>query len=295
MPMSSPGSGLTAFSESDIEAFEPALKIGLLATVNASGQPHLTLISSLAACSPTQVTWGQFTEWLSKQHVRANPKTGFLIMSLAKELWRGKATFTHVAQGGPEFDRYNQQPMFRYNAYFGIHTVYYMDLVAQTGGAALPMGRIVAAAVQTMIARAMQKQKPGFCEKPGFSASPLNSWTRGLFNKLDNLKFLAYVGADGYPVIIPIIQAQAADRRHVIFSLGAFGDELAAIPAGATVAVFGLALSMEDVLLRGQFQGVRRITGIPCGVIGVDWVYNPMPPAPGQIFPPVALTPITVL
>ncbi len=274
---------LPTFSEADIRAFEPALKIGLLATVNAAGQPHLTLITSLAACSPTQVTWGQFTEGLSKQHVRRNPKTGFLIMSLAKELWRGKATFTHTAQQGPEFDRYNQQPMFRYNAYFGVHTVYYMDLVAQTGGAPLPMGRIVAAAIQTVIARTVGGPRDG--------VAVLNGWTRGLLNKLDNLKFLAYVGADGYPAIIPIIQAQAADRQHVIFSLGAFGDELAAIPAGATVAVFGLALSMEDVLLRGQFQGIRRIAGVSCGVVGVDWVYNSMPPVPGQIFPPVPLTP----
>jgi hypothetical protein len=98
----------TTFSDADIQAFAPELKIGILATVNPAGQPHLTLISSLSACSPTQVTWGQFTEGLSKAHVRANPRTGFLIMTPAKELWRGKATFTHTAQGGPEFDRYSE-------------------------------------------------------------------------------------------------------------------------------------------------------------------------------------------
>ena len=206
-------------------------------------------------------------------------------MTLAKELWRGKATFTHTAQQGPEFDRYNTQPMFRYNAYFGIHTVYYMDLVAHTGRQQLPMNRIVGAAVATLLARTVGG--------PRSAAAVLNGWTRGLLNKLDNLKFLSYVGADGYPVIVPAIQAQAADREHVIFSLGAYGDALRAIPAGATVAVFGMALSMEDVLLRGEYRGIRRIAGITCGVVAVNWVYNPMPPVPGQIYPEVPLQPVT--
>jgi hypothetical protein len=283
--MNTPPSVHTTFSDADIEAFAPELKIGLLATVNPAGLPHLTLISSLSACSPTQVIWGQFTEGLSKAYVRANPRTGFLIMSLQKELWRGKATFTRAAQGGPEFERYNNQPMFRYNAYFGIHTVYYMDLVEHTGCQPLPMNAVVGAAVRTLLARTIGGPRGG--------KAVLNGWTRGLMNKLDNRKFIAYVGSDGYPVIVPVIQAQASDREHVIFALGAYGDELRAMPPAATVAVFGMALSMEDVLMRGEFQGVRRIAGIPCGVVAVDWVYNPMPPVPGQIYPEVPLQPVT--
>lgn len=279
-------SSYTTFSDTDIAAFAPELKIGLLATVNPAGQPHLTLISSLSACSPTQVIWGQFTEGLSKVHVQENPKTGFLIMSLQKELWRGKATFTRTAQGGPEFERYNNQPMFRYNAYFGIHTVYYMDLVEQAGRQPLPMNAVVGAAIRTLFARTIGGPRRG--------KAVLNDWTRGLLNKLDNLKFVSYVGGDGYPVIVPVIQAQASDREHVIFALGAYGEELRAIPPGAAVAVFGMALSMEDVLLRGAYGGIRRIAGIPCGVVAVNWVYNPMPPVPGQIYPEILLQTVTV-
>ena len=50
-----------------------------------------------------------------------------------------------------------------------------------------------------------------------------------------------------------------------------------------------MALSMEDVLVRGVFEGIRRIAGLPTGVVTLDWVYNPMPPAPGQIYPPLPL------
>lgn len=269
------------FSPEDIQSTQPAMKIGLLATVTPEGLPHVTLISSLMACAPRQMAFGQFTEGYAKKNILLNPKTGFLIMSLDKNLWRGKATFTHAVKEGPEYDYYNNVPMFRYNAYFGVHTVYYLDLLAHSGKAPLPMNRIIFAAVKTMLARTLGR-KPG--EK-----DVLNTWTRAFLNKLDNLKFLAYVGADGYPVLVPAIQTQSLDGQHVLFSTSVYTDELEAIPGCADIAVFSMALTMEDVLLRGKYLGMRRLGGIKAGIVEVDWVYNPMPPAPGQVYPPVEL------
>jgi hypothetical protein len=268
----------TAFSDADMKAFEPEMKIGLLATVNEAGLPHLTLISTLRASAPGELVWGQFTEGMSKVNIQRQPRASFLIMTLDKNMWRGKATWTRTARAGKDYDIYNNQPMFRYNAYFGVHTVYYMDLVGHTGKQPLAMGPIVWASVLTLVARGL-----------GRGGRPvLNPWTRGLLDKIGNLKFLAYVGEGGYPVIVPVLQAQTADRERVIFSFGAYGDELAAVPLGAPVAVFGMALSMEDVLVRGVYT---RRAGL--GMVTVDWVYNPMPPAPRQVYPVPSLEPVT--
>jgi hypothetical protein len=54
-----------------------------------------------------------------------------------------------------------------------------------------------------------------------------------------------------------------------------------------------MALTMEDVLLRGKYLGIRRLAGIRSALMEVDWVYNPMPPVPGQIYPPVELKAVT--
>jgi len=67
---------------------------------------------------------------------------------------------------------------------------------------------------------------------------------------------------------------------------------LALLPAGVPLAVFSMALTMEDVLLRGTYLGIRRLGGVRVGLVQVDWVYNPMPPVPGQIYPPVQLKPV---
>lgn len=271
----------TAFSDEDIIAMQPAMKIGLLATVNPQGLPHLTLITTLMACAPNQLSWGQFTEGLSKQFILQNPRTGFLVMSLDKQLWYGKANFTHTARQGKEYDFYNNTPMFRYNAYFGVHTVYYMDLVAHSGRQALPMGKVIWAAMLTMLARALGK-------KDG-REQVMNGWTQRLLNKMDNLKFLAYVDEDGYPVILPVIQAQCLNAHQVIFSTAAYRKELESIPSGCSMALFGMSLTMEDVLVRGTYLGLRRRAGVQIGSLAVDWVYNAMPPVPGQVYPPLPL------
>ena len=280
-----PPPSLTTFSQEDIQSTRPELKIGLLATVTPEGLPHVTLLSTLMACSSAQLSFGQFTEGLSKKHILNNPKTSFLIMSLDKHLWRGKATYTDWVKDGPEYEHYNNVPMFRYNSYFGVHTVYYLDLVAQTGKSPLPMNYIIFAAIKTMLARTLGR-------KPG-RLLVLNPWTRAFLDKIDNLKFLCYVDTDGYPLIIPAIQAQSLDAQHVLFSTSVDTDELQLIPANIPMAVFSMALTMEDVLLRGTYQGIRRVGGIQAGVVEVDWVYNPMPPVPSQVYPATDMKSVT--
>ncbi len=273
------------FTQEDIRDLNVELKVGVLGTVTPQGLPHLTLLSSIQPCAPKIVTWGQFTEGMSKQYILENPKTGFLIMSLGKEVWRGKAIYREKRKDGPEYDNYNNMNMFRYNAYFGVHTVYYMDLAELHGRQPLPMGKVISAAVASMLARMLGKKD--------WQAEALNAWGQALLNKVDNLKFLGYVDQDGFPQVIPVVQLQVLDANHLIFALGAYGDEIRAIPQGVQVAMLGMSFDMEDVVTRGTYLGIRHVGGVKCGVLEVEWVYNPMPPAPGQIYPKLELQKIS--
>jgi hypothetical protein len=273
-----------AFDSEAMAAFKPAEKIGLVATVNPQGLPHISLITSTRAATPTQLVCGEFCKGLSKSYMQQNHRVGFLIMTMDRKLWRGTASWTHLRKEGPEYEQFNELPMFRYNAYFGINTVHYLDLVTTSARQALPMGSIMRGALMTRVA------KGGAVNKKG--AAVLKPFAEALFNRMDALKFIAYVEADGYPVIVPVIQCQAADGKRLVFSMSAYGDELTQIPEDTTVAVFGLTMAMEDVLIRGCFKGTRRSRAIQLGVVDIDWVYNSMPPCHGQIYPPVPLTPI---
>ena len=173
---------LNEFDEQTISAFAPAEKIGLVASVSPDGLPHITLITSLAASGPRQVTLGEFCKGTSKIQIQNNPQIAFLVMTMDRKMWRGHAKWTHLRQEGPEYERYNDLPMFRYNAYFGINTVHYLDLVDLEGPKGLPLVKIILSALMTKIA------------KGGISSVSkdriLTSFGENLFNRLDALNQL---------------------------------------------------------------------------------------------------------
>ena len=269
------------FTEADMKVFEPAEKLGIIATVNEEGLPHMTLLTSVMAAKPDQLIVGEFCQGKSKEYMQRNAKIGFAILTLDKKLWRGKAIWTHLKKEGPEYEIYNNQPMFRYNTYFGINTVHYFDLKETTVGSSLPLASVVKSALLTKMAK-------GSAAK-GNSERVLSHFGEKLFNGLDSIKFLSFIGDDGFPVIILAIQCQAADSSRLAFHPGAFGDELNMLKPGMTVAIFCLTMQMEDVLVRGIFNGYSRYRGVKLGTLDIDWVYNSMPPNHGRIYPPVPL------
>ena len=149
------------FLEEDLPFFMPDGKVGILATVDNEGNPHMTLITAMQALDPGQIVFGQFCDGLGKENARIRGKTGFLFMTLDKQLWRGKAIWREARKTGPEFEMFNKKPMWRYNSYFGIHTVHYLDIIGTTRKEKLPMGKIVSGVIATNLIPAKPNQTHG--------------------------------------------------------------------------------------------------------------------------------------
>ncbi len=272
------------FSREDITALEPNEKVALVATVNPEGHPHVSLLTSLQAIGPKQMALGEFSRGLSKEFMQKNHNVGFLIMTLDRHLWRGTARWTHFLKEGPEYQMMNDKPMFRYNTYFGVNTVHYFDLLETTEREGLPLGSIGLGILKTALGRGGARRQISRILKP-FALS--------IVDRIDSLKFLSYIDAGGFPRLVPVIQCRAADSGRLAFSAAPYGEDLAAIPRGATVAVFAMTMKMEDILLRGVYNGTRRYRGMRLGTVDVTWAYNSMPPVHGQIYPETELKPVT--
>lgn len=270
------------FLESDLPFFEPDGKVGMLATVDEEGLPHITLITAMQAVDTGHLVFGQFCEGRGKENARDRKKVGFLFMTLDKELWRGKALWTHAASTGPESDMFNQKPMWRYNSYFGIHTVHYLDVIGTTRKEKLPMGKIVSGLVKSRLRRSGDPR-----------TEVMNDWTQGLISKAGALKFLGYVDSDGFPVLIPVFSARSIAADRVLFPLAEYADELQNVPDGPA-ALYTMDLTMETVLVRGMFSGPRRHGLMKAAELEVNHVYNSMPPAAGTIYPPQPLKKVTL-
>lgn len=273
------------FNEKDMDRIAPLEKIAICATINPEGRPHLTFINSLMALDRHKMAFGQFVRGNSKWFMQKYPRISFFILSPhVKRMWLGKAKWTHKKFDGPELERFKAMPMQRYNAYFPINVVHYLDLVETTAALRLPVPAILGS---TVLAR-LAKNRAG----TGLDDRILKPYAEHLFNKLTTLKFLSFVDADGYPQIVPFAQCQAADSRRLAFSPALLGAKVKALAPGTPVAAYCLSTTLESVLTRGTFRGYRRYLGIGLGIIDLDWVYNSMPPNAGQIYPEVPLEPV---
>lgn len=277
--------GIARLDDDAVRAFEADAKVALLATLDPAGRPHVSLITSLQARTPSQLMFGQFSEGLSKQHLRADPRAGFLVMTKDRRMWRGTARWTHAMKHGEEYELYNRKPMFRYNAYFGIHTVHCLDLVALREQPRFETGPFVRGLVATAVASRLVGRDSG--------ERILTAWAERHLGRARTLKFLAYAGADGFPAIVPLVPCVPAGSRSLVVAASVHRDEILALPSGATVAIFALNLEMESVLVRGRWTGVRRYLGMKAATLDIDWVYNSMPPKHGVIYPPTPLSAVT--
>ncbi len=262
--------GGPTISEDAAALMLPDSKIGVLATLDASGMPHLSFISSIQALGSKQVSFGRFAEGLSKDNLLERPDAAFLVLTVDMRWLAGNAHFTHRENNGPLFEEYNNKPLFRYNAYFGFSQVYVMDLLRISEIRKLPMPAIVTSAVLTRLLGAFARQSEQGILK-GVSAR--------LFNKIDNLKFVSWCDEDGLLKIMPVIQAATAGSDRVVFSGVPYGSELA-IPRGAKTAILCLNLQMQSVLVEGRSE---KRGGLH--VLTIERVYNSMPPKAEYIYP----------
>ena len=253
--------------DASIQMMDCDSKVGVLATKDESGYPHLSFISSIQAYGDQALTFGQFSAGLSKRFIMDRPQVGFLVLSADKRYLSGNATYTHSANTGKEFDLYNNKPLFRYNSYMGFYRVFYLNLERISALKPLPMGAIVLGALLSRI-------KALFVRKSEKNALPHVG--QKLFSQLDSLKFLCYYDEKGAARILPVVQATSAGSDRIALCSVPFGRALKEIPEGAKASILCLNLKMESVLVKGRYAK---------GVLEIERVYNSMPPKMEYVYP----------
>lgn len=257
----------------DMKDFDNPYKIALIAVEEGNGDMHMCLVSSLTNKGDDKMMFGEFIKGISKDLIYRFPKTGFLIMSIGRDFWTGKMDFTHSVTEGEDYVKMNEYPLFRFNTYFGVHTVHYADLKEISERRALNMAGVIANAVRVMITK-------GF-SAGGKTVHALRPWARKFLNGLITLKFIGYMGEDGYPKIVPIIQAQTVSDSRLVFTKAPYSKMLKDLKEDARVCVYGMSLDMEVVLVKGSYRKGR----LGLSVVDIDKVFNPAPPKTGYIYP----------
>jgi hypothetical protein len=273
------------FSQDVIEFTQPDIMLKLISTIDERGWPHITMISSNRVINKNQLVWGAFTEGLSKNYVKNNPKQGILYMTaeMPFKFVQVKVDFDHTTTEGEDLEHFNQSDLMRYFTYVRVHTAYYNKLVKTTEIRDLPLLGIVMGIIKDMIGKGAAKTK--------LDEKRLNVIGYNLFKAPIAVRAISYIDTDGYPVIIPCIQLQAADHNRLVFPTSVLKDDLMKIPPNSKVAVFGMNFDFANQLVKGTYLGFKKFRGIKFGVIEIEEIYNSAPPIVGKIYPKIETVP----
>jgi len=256
-----------------VEFTKPEIMAKVLSTIDSEGYPHLTMITSNIAISPSYVKWGEFTHGKSKGNVVKNHKQGMIYMTAAMpfRFLQVKADLDYISMEGD--DDFNTMTLFRYNTYLRVYRVFFNKIHAAGPIRDLSLLGIVKGILVNLFR---------IGGKTGKVEHRLEKLGKRLFTGPVFPKFLSYLDpADGYPVIIPLFQARAVENKLIVFNLVQFKEDLLQIPEGAKVSVFAMDMETVSQMVKGTFLGFQSKRGI----IDIEYVYNSMPPLAGELYP----------
>ena len=259
------------FTEEEIKYFDNPYKVAIIATVDEDGDIHMFNASTLMNKGDDEMMFGEFVRGKSKKLIYKNPKTGFFIMSVDQHFWTGTMDFTHSVTEGEDYVYMNQYQLFRFNTYFGVCEVHYADLKNISEMQKLNLPAVIANAVKVM---AMKPFHAGDKTK-----KMLRPWAEKFMSGLITLEFLGFMGEDGYPHIVPIIQAQAASSSRIFFTKAPYSKMMKGLKDGDRVGIYGFSLDMEATHVNGVFHEG------PLGTcyVDIDKLYATAPPISGEI------------
>ena len=226
---------MSRYTEQELKYFDNPYKIAVIATTDDDGDLHMFNASTLMNKGDDEMMFGEFIRGVSKKYIHERPKCGFLIMSADRHFWTGSMTFTHSVLEGEDYVYMNQYQLFRFNTYFGVCEVHYADLHDISKMRALNMPGVISNAVKVMA------MKPFFAGDK--SKQVMRPWTQEFMNGLITLEYLAFMGEDGFPKIVPIIQGQSASSSRIFFTKAPYSDMFEGLKDGVRCAIYGFSLN----------------------------------------------------
>ena len=259
------------FTEEEIKYFDNPYKVAIIATVDEDGDIHMFNASTLMNKGDDEMMFGEFVRGKSKKLIYRNPKTGFFIMSVDQHFWTGNMDFTHSVTEGEDYVYMNQYQLFRFNTYFGVCEVHYADLKNISEMKKLNLPGVIANALKVMA------MKPFFAGDK--NKKMLRPWAEKFMSGLITLEFLGFMGEDGYPKIVPVIQAQAASSSRIFLTKAPYSKMMKDLKDGQRVGIYGFSLDMEAT----HVNGVYHDGPLGTGYVEIDKLYATAPPISGEI------------
>lgn len=247
-----------------LDALRGEMTPKFLATRSAAGTPNVVPCVSLqpADDQPDTIFFGNFLLRKSIRNLREDTRAGVLVITPELRGWILQCDFVEFQRTGAYVDKVMSGSLLRYNAYTGIRDAGILRVRSIIGEFAISKLQVVSDFLRAKLAASGTRANGG-------AAMPLQ--VRREFAKMIAVKVLAWLGDDGYPVVIPALSLQPAGATMLVCAKNA---RLPQPPPNAAAATNILTFEAVSYQVKGTWDAR--------GKIRVQEIYAGGPPLPGE-------------
>jgi len=251
-----------------LEALKGEMTPKFLATRSTEGVPNVVPVISIlpADDQPDTLFFGNFLLRKTIQNLEHDRRVGILVITQALQGWILKGDFEEFQRTGHYVDQQMSGNLLRYNAYTGIRNAGIIRV--RSIEATFRISKLQVAK-DYLLARLAAIRRPPSPD----GGVPIPLPVRHEFAKMAAVKVLAWVGDDGYPVVVPALSLQPAGKQRLICWKAM---RLPEPRRGASVASNILTLEAISYQVKGRWTGEGNT-----GFIQTQEFYAGGPPIPG--------------
>jgi predicted pyridoxine 5'-phosphate oxidase superfamily flavin-nucleotide-binding protein len=245
-----------------------------LATLDGVGTPNVVPVISVEAADDRTLRFGDFMLWKTRRNLETNPTVTVCVVTETLRSWTIRGRFLGFQRKGEHFERLNERPMFRYNAYTGIRAAGTIRVEGVFPGRCLSKPVLLSGFLLTRLARSWTPPS----RLPGGMPREVSE----KYGRLKAVKVLSYEDEDGYPHSFPVLTLQPAGDRMLVFAPGEVRREIERLVAPRKVAAAVITFDPVAYQVKGIYRGVERWKGRRVGIVDIGEIYSASPPLPGE-------------
>jgi hypothetical protein len=245
-----------------------------LATRNPEGIPNVVPCVSILPADdrPDTLFFGNFLLRKSIKNLEADKRVAVLVITQDLKGWLLKCDFIEFQRIGEYVDRQMSSNLLRYNAYTGIRNAGVMHVLSVEHRFHISKIQVLLDYLRAKLMTFKISKDSGSLLGSETVKIPLP--TRQEFTRMIAVKVLAWIGEDGYPIIVPVLSMQPASDRTLVGVLNV--GILPKPPSGVKVASNILTFQAISYQVKGQWHSTGN-----SGKLKVQEVYAGGPPYPG--------------
>ncbi|MBI5303235.1 MAG: pyridoxamine 5'-phosphate oxidase family protein [Chloroflexi bacterium] len=240
-----------------------------LATRSAAGVPNVVPCISLqpADGQPDTVFFGNFLLRKSIVNLKEDSRVGILVITPELNGWILKCDFVEFQRTGAYVEKVMSGSLLRYNAYTGIRDASVIRVRSVENTFAISKMQVMTDYLRARFAGII---KPGHTD----GGVTIPRQVQHEFAKMVAVKVLAWIGDDGYPMIIPALSMQPTGAENLIC------HTMPTLPHPPTETQVATNILTFDAISY-QAKGKWNLRG-DIGNLCVQEVYAGGPPLPGE-------------